>query len=403
MTERSFRLLLATRVLWTLAIQMLLVAMGWQAYELTHQAWTLALIGLCQFLPVLLFSVPAGWIVDRFSHRRLITLCLALQFATAAGLAALSWQGPPDHRWLYAASVLLGLARSTLMPALQALLPAVVAEQRLARATAAVSTATQASVIIGPALAGFLVVWGVAQAHAVAAGLMALALLLPLLMAAPEQAPAARKLSVEALFAGFRFIGGQPVVLGAILLDLFAVLFGGAVALLPVFVKDVLGGSASDLGLLRAAPAVGAVLMSLRLVARPMARQVGRKLLLTVAVFGLATVVFGLSRHFWLSAAALAISGAADMVSVVIRQTLVQLETPPQMRGRVSAVNSVFIGASNQLGEFQAGLAATLLTPVVAVVAGGLVTALLPLLWLQLFPGLARRDAMTPAQAARTS
>lgn len=390
-----FRLLLGVRVLWTISVQMLLVAMAWHAYEISNDAWALALMGLYQFIPVLLFSIPAGYMVDRFKRQRVVSICLAIQCFTAAGLAYYAWVGEVGTWALYMISILLGLARSTLMPALQAIVPTLVPAHSLARAMASVSTATQVSVIVGPALAGFLIALNVHYVYGISAALFLLAFILPFFMHIQETRVVSKKITIEVLLAGFHFIYKKPVVSGAILLDLFAVLFGGAVALLPIYVKDVLHGSAMELGMLRAAPAAGAILMSFLLVFKPIEKQVGKKLLMAVGVFGVATVIFGISRNFWLSAAALVLNGAADMVSVVIRQTLVQLETPDAMRGRVSAVNSVFIGASNQLGEFQVGAAAALLGPVFAVVLGGTVTAALPFLWRKIFPDLSFRDAMT--------
>lgn len=391
---RPVALLLGLRVLWTLSVQMLLMAIAWHAYEITGRAWTLALIGLAQFLPVLLFSIPAGYLADRFDRRLVIGLSLWVQALTAAGLAWLAVEGSLGTGGLYGACLLIGVARATQQPALQAIVPALVPPHRLARTMAMVSTASQVSVIMGPALGGFLMVAGGHWVYALSALLFTLSLLMPLGMRPLESMVVPRKLSWTVLLAGLRFIGGRPVVMGAILLDLLAVLFGGAVALLPIFVKEILHGNAADLGLLRSAPAAGALLMSLLLVWRPIERRVGTKLLVAVALFGISTMVFGFARSFWLSAAALAVNGAADMVSVVIRQTLVQLETPDDMRGRVSAVNSVFIGASNQLGEFQAGLSATLMGPVAAIVLGGAVTASLPWWWRRFFPDLAARQRM---------
>jgi MFS family permease len=389
-----FRLLLGVRVLWSIGIQMLLMAMGWHAYEISGDTWVLALIGLYQFLPVLLFSIPAGYVVDRFARQKVVSVCMVLQALAAMALMVMTLMGAVHTHALYAVCLVLGISRAALMPALQAIVPALVATSVLPRAMASVSTATQLSVILGPALAGLLIAWDVAVVYGLAMALFVIALFLPLGMRLRESAVQARKMNWQTLFAGFAFIGGRPIVLGAILLDLFAVLFGGAIALLPVYVKDVLQGSSADLGFLRAAPAVGAIAMSVWLMARPMEQRVGAKLLWAVGLFGASAVAFGLSRSVWLSGAVLLLYGAADMVSVVIRQTLVQLETPDEMRGRVSAVNSVFIGASNQLGEFQVAAAATLLGPVPAVVLGGVLTMILPVLWRQIFPALARRDRM---------
>jgi len=407
LAQGPFRRLLGVRICWTLGIQMLLMAIGWHTYEIEGTAWALALIGLCQFVPVLLCALPAGYIVDRYPRSRVMAASLLLQALTALALvlmAATQTLGTPA---LYAASVLLGVARALFLPALQSIVPGLVPATMLSRAMASVSTVSQLSVILGPALAGFLMVQDVRSAYAASAALFALALPLSRGLgpqpAAPQpaapQSATSRRVTLATLFAGCVYIRRQPIVLGAISLDMFAVLFGGAVALLPLYVKDILGGSAADLGLLRAAPACGAVLAAAWLFAHPIRRGVGRKLLQAVALFGLAAAVFGMSRSFWLSALALAVSGSADMVSVVIRQTLVQLETPDAMRGRVSAVNSVFVGASNQLGEFQIGAAAALLGPVAAVVAGGLVTATLPLLWWKFFPALSQRDAMESSDA----
>jgi len=396
----AFRRVLAIRVSWTVSIQMLLMAIAWHAYELEGDAWALALTGLCQFVPVLLFSIPAGYIVDRYPRSRVIAGCLFLQAATAALLLQMTVAQTLTTPILYGASVLLGLARSLQLPALQSVVPALVPARLLPQAMATVSTGSQLSVILGPALAGALIVLGVHWAYGVSAALFAAACALPLRLGVPSGDAAPRKISLETLFAGCRYIQRHPIVLGAMSLDLFAVLFGGAVALLPLYVKDILGGSPADLGLLRAAPACGAVVTAMWLMVRPLRSAVGKKLLASVALFGVAAVAFGLSRSFWLSACALAVSGCADMVSVVIRQTLVQLETPDEMRGRVSAVNSVFVGASNQLGEFQVGAAAALFGPVFAVVAGGAITAVLPLLWWKFFPALSRRETMEPPPAA---
>ncbi len=402
LAQGPLRRLLGVRICWTLGIQMLLMAIAWHAYEIEGTAWALALIGLCQFVPVLLCALPAGYIVDRYPRSRVMAASLLLQALTALALVLMAATQKLDTPALYAASMLLGVARALFLPALQSIVPGLVPPSMLSRAMASVSTASQLSVILGPALAGFLLVQDVRWAYAASAALFALALPLSRGLEpqpAARQPAAPRRITLETLFAGCVYIRRQPIVLGAISLDMFAVLFGGAVALLPLYVKDILGGSAADLGLLRAAPACGAVLAAAWLFAHPLRRGVGRKLLLAVALFGLSAAVFGMSRSFWLSALALAVSGSADMVSVVIRQTLVQLETPDAMRGRVSAVNSVFVGASNQLGEFQIGAAAALLGPVAAVVAGGLLTAILPLLWWKFFPALSLRDAMESSDA----
>lgn len=389
-----FRLLLAARVAWTIGIQMVLVAIGWQMYDMTRDPWALALVGLYQFLPVLLLTLPAGLAADRWSRSRIMALCLLLQALMAAGLSLGSFFGGLGREHLLMASLALGAARAFQMPALQATTPTTVPPRLLSRAMAASSTGSQASVIVGPAIGGMLMMLGIEVVYATATVLCAVAMLLVARLRMVPRKAVSRGASVDDLFAGVRFIAQRPIILGAILLDLFAVLFGGAIALLPIYAREILEGGPGMLGWLRAAPAVGALAMSLYLMRHPPSTRVGFKLLLSVAVFGLATITFGLSKVFWLSMLALMVNGAADMVSVVIRQTLVQLETPDEMRGRVSAVNSVFIGASNQLGEFQSGAAATLVGPVAAVVLGGSATCLLALLWRRLFPQLARRHRL---------
>jgi MFS family permease len=398
-TQSAFMRLWYARLAGTAAAQMLMVALGWQMYELTGSAWDLGLVGLLQFLPALALVLVAGHVIDRFHRARVLAVCLAVQVAAALWMAAASSGGWASREMLLALSVLLGTVRAFQMPAQQALTPSLVPPAMLARALAFSATGLQAAVIAGPALGGFVFVAGAAAVYVVCAGLFALATVLCLLIRYEHAAPTTPP-SLETLLAGVHFIARNKVVLGAISLDLFAVLLGGATALLPIFAKDVLHTGPWGLGLLRAAPAAGALLMSLVLTRWPVRRRTGRTLIGAVAVFGAAMLVFGLSTTLWLSMAALAVTGAADMVSVVIRQTLVQLETPDAMRGRVSAVNSVFIGASNQLGEFESGATAALLGPVGSVLLGGAGTLLVAGLWLRLFPDLARRDELLPGGTA---
>jgi len=367
------------------------------------------LVGLAQFLPALLFTLPAGHLVDRHDRRLMLAASLALQSVVALVLAWGSAEGWVDARWILGTSVLLGVARAVQMPALQALTPSLVPPELLPRAVAASSSVMQGAVVIGPALGG--AIYGAAAGleagrfgaapGAVTVYLTALAMLLLSVGAVVllrhrstfERTAAASWASVT---AGLRFIWQRPVMLGAISLDLFAVLLGGATALLPIFAKDILKIGPEGLGLLRAAPAVGAVLVGLVLARRGVERHAGAWLLGAVAVFGVSMIGFGLARSAALAFVMLAISGAADMISVVIRQSLVQLETPEDMRGRVGAVNSVFIGASNQLGEFESGATAALLGPVGSVLLGGFGTIAVVLLWWRLFPALARRDRLRP-------
>ena len=392
--QPDFRRFWLSRLAGTAAGQMLLVALGWQMYDLTGSAWDLGLVGLAQFVPALLLALPAGHHVDQHDRRRVLGAVLACQAAVALALAAASGAGLLGRDALLAVSVLLGALRAWQMPAGQALLPQLVPPERLPQALALSSSALQGAIITGPALGGFVYAGGAACVY----GLAALGFALAggwVLRLTPRPALRLREpASVQSLLAGLRFIARRPVVLGAVSLDLFAVLLGGAVALLPIFARDILHTGPWGLGLLRAAPAVGALLMSLALVRWPVARRSGAWLLGSVALYGATMVLFGLSTSLLLSLAALAASGAADMVSVVIRQSLVQLATPDAMRGRVSAVNSVFIGASNQLGEFESGATAAWLGPVASVVWGGVGTGLVVLIWAALFPALARHDRL---------
>lgn len=405
--QHDYLRLLGARIAGTAANQMLMVALGWQVYEITASAWALGLIGLAQFVPALLFTLPAGHLVDRHDRRAMLAASLGLQAVVALILAWGSAAGWVDAGWILGASVLLGVARSVQMPALQALTPSLVPPALLPRAVAASSSVMQGAIVIGPALGG--VVYAAAAALETgrfgaapgAAGVYLTSLLMLLVSvtavlalrhrARYERTAGANWASVT---AGLRFIWQRPVMLGAISLDLLAVLLGGATALLPIFAKDILQIGPQGLGLLRAAPAVGAVVIGLVLARRGIERHAGAWLLGAVAVFGAAMLGFGLARNAALAFVMLAVSGAADMISVVIRQSLVQLETPEDMRGRVGAVNSVFIGASNQLGEFESGVTAALLGPVGSVLLGGFGTIGVVLLWWRLFPALARRDRL---------
>jgi predicted MFS family arabinose efflux permease len=299
-------------------------------------------------------------------------------------------------------SLVLGAVRPFQMSAQQALIPALVPQGLLARAMAFSAAGMQAAVIGGPALAGLLFVGGTAVVYGSCAALFVLACLLCLGVRYEHLPPPREKITMDSLLVGVRFIAGNKVLLGAVSLDLFAVLLGGATALLPIFASEILHVGPTGLGLLRSAPAVGALLMALLLARSPLRHGVGRKLMVAVAVFGACMVVFGLSRSFALSLLALAVSGAADMVSVVVRQTLVQMETPDSMRGRVAAVNTLFIGASNQLGEFESGATAALMGPVASVVVGGLGTLAVAALWLRWFRALVERERFEPEPAVRS-
>jgi MFS family permease len=390
----SFMLFWWGRLAGTTAQQMLMVALGWQMYELTASAWDLGLVGLLQFVPALVLTLPAGHIVDRHDRRRLLAMCMGLQLLVGL-LLALGTAGGWVHRDLILAlSLLLGVARAFQMPSQQALAPTLVPAAVLPRALAFSSGAMQAAVVAGPALGGFLYAAGATVVYGVCAALFALGCVL-ILRITPVARPAHHEpASWNTMLAGLRFIWQRQAILGALSLDLFAVLLGGATALLPIFARDVLHTGPWGLGLLRAAPAVGALAVSVWLTRAPIERGVGRAMLLAVGVYGLSMLAFGWSSSFIVSFVALLVSGAADMVSVVIRQTLVQLDTPDEMRGRVAAANSIFIGASNQLGEFESGTTAAAFGPVGSVILGGVGTLVVVALWFRLFPALARRDRL---------
>ena len=393
--HRAFLQLWFARLAGTAANQMLMVALGWQMYDLTGSAWDLGLVGLYQFTPALLLSLVAGQVVDRFHRGRIVAACLALQGAATGLLMVNTLTHGVSREVLLVMSVLLGTARAFQMPAQQALTPMLVPKTMLPRATAFSSMGMQIAIIGGPALGGLLFAAGASMVYATCLILLVVGGVLVLRLRYDHLPPPREPVTLRTLLAGVAFVWNRKVILGAVSLDLFAVLLGGATALLPMFAKDILHVGPMGLGVLRAAPAAGALLTSLVLTRWPLERKVGHRLLAAVAVYGAATLVFGLSTHFLLSLAMLAISGCADMVSVVVRQTLVQLETPDTMRGRVGAVNSVFIGASNQLGEFESGASAALLGPVGSVALGGVGTLLIAISWLKLFPTLAQRDRLT--------
>lgn len=393
--QRDFRRYWIARVFTAGAYQMQTVAVGWQMYDLTRSALDLGLVGLAHFIPRLLLTLPAGELADRWDRRRIVAICQLVEAIAMLTLALGSVFGLVGREALFMLAVVIGSARTFEMPTTQALLPSLVPTALFPQAVALSASAMQAATILGPALGGLLYVFGPTTVYGVCGGLfLVAAVLVSTLHPAPRKAAVMAK-GLGALLAGIRFIRGRPVVLGAISLDLFAVLLGGATALLPIYARDILHTGPLGLGLLNAAPAVGALIVSVWLAHFPLRARVGRTMFIAVAVFGLATLVFAVSQVFVLSLAALLVLGASDMISVVIRQSLVQLETPDEMRGRVSAVNSIFIGASNQLGEFESGVTAALFGVVPAVVLGGVGTLLVAGLWLRLFPELAQRDRLT--------
>ena len=378
---RDYWLFLAGTFASEFGMQMSAVAIGWQVYSVSGKPLDLGLVGLCEFAPLLLLALPAGHLADRIPRRSMLVVALGLDAAVAAGLLAFTASGPRSVWPFFALALGTGVASSLSAPAGRALTPSLVPVEVLPRALAVRSVAFEISAISGPALGGLLFAVEPQSVYAVATGLAAVAIGAVIVMRAGRQPASSEAPGLQSVFAGVRLIRRTPVMLGAISLDLFAVLFGGAVALLPVFAKDVLHVGPAGLGVLRSAPAVGALVAAVLLARRPIGRFAGRKLLGVVTAFGICIVVFGLSRWMWLSFAALAVSGGVDLVSVVLRQTILPLVTPDALRGRVTAVESVFISASNQLGAFESGAAAALVGAVPAVIAGGIATIVIAVAW----------------------
>jgi MFS family permease len=370
---------------------MLGVAVGWQLYALTGSAFDLGLVGLVQFVPMVLLTLVVGQVADRCDRRLVGAVCEAIKALTAAVLALGTIGGWHSKTSILACVALLGSAQAFENPSMAALVPQVVPRPLIARAMAWVVSANQTAQIVGPALGGFLYALGPSAAYATAGALSVFASALAALIQAQPRATSAREpITLESVFSGLAFIRSRRVLLGTMSLDLFAVLLGGATALLPVFARDILGTGPGGLGLLRSAPAVGALVTSILLARYPLDRRIGATLFRVVMIFGAATVVFGLSTSFVVSLAALAVLGSADVISVVIRASLVQIRTPDAMRGRVSAAHSLFTGTSNQLGAFESGVVAALLGAVPAVLIGGLGTIAVAALWMVLFPELRR-------------
>jgi MFS family permease len=391
--NREFTRYLSARFLSSLAVQMQTVAVGWQVYSVTRDPLDLGLIGLSQFLPFILLILPAGHLADTRDRRRILAACFALMWLCAVLLLALAWHGLSSARPVFAVMVLFGVARAFAMPTGQALLPNLVDREQFGTAVALNSSLWQVTTIAGPALGGLLYLAGARTVYATVVALLTGSVLLLLtIRRGGERASAGSSFDRETVLSGLRFVWQRRPVLGAMSLDLFAVLFGGATALLPVYAADVLHVGPGGLGWLRAAPGVGAALCGAVLSASPVSRRVGHWMFGGVFVYGFATLVFGASSIFWVSLAALTVMGAGDMVSVFIRHLLVQLQTPDEIRGRVSAVNAVFIGASNELGEFESGLTAAWFGAVPAVLLGGGATLLVAAVWARLFPELRQVD-----------
>ena len=364
------------------------VAVGWQIYAITGSALDLGLVGLVQFLPMILLTLVVGRFADRYDRRAIVSCCQVLQAGAATLLALGSAGGWLGRESMLAIVAVVGAARAFEGPTMAALMPGLVPRLAIPRAAAWAISATQTAQIVGPSLGGLLYLAGPGAVYGAAAALFVLAGVCTATIRIAGALRDRTAVTLPPLFSGITFIAGTPILLGTLSLDLFAVLLGGATALLPIYAADILATGPWGLGLLRSAPAVGALVMSFVLVRHPIERRVGPRLFGAVLAFGAATVVFGLSTSLPLSFAALAVLGGADVVSMVIRSSLVQLRTPDAMRGRVSAVSSLFTGTSNQLGEFRAGLTAAYLGAVPAVLIGGLGSILVAGLWMYLFPAL---------------
>lgn len=392
--HRSFVSFWLARTSSSFGFQMLSIIVGWQIYSQTHSAFWLGMIGLVQFFPSVILALPAGHIADQFDRRRVVMFGQILEWAAIALLAWLTWKGDASVGVILSLIFIISSAKTLESPAMISMLPALVPTSILPRATAANAVSGQAAQIVGPALGGLLYAAGAEVVYAVTAGLYLLSLMLVLTLRYEQALPPRTPPTLSSLFAGVDFIRKRPDVLGVISLDLFAVLLGGATALLPIFAHDVLHTGPIGLGVLRSAPAVGALLMGFWLSHRALKRNVGMIMFMSVAGFGVATLVFALSSWMWLSLLALFALGGCDMVSMVIRGSLVQLDTPDEMRGRVNAVNSIFINTSNQLGEFESGMLAAWLGAVPAAAIGGIGTLVVVALWMKWFPNLRKRQRL---------
>jgi len=391
--NRNFTVFLAARFCASLSTMMIGVAVGWQVYSITHSAFALGMVGLVQFLPALALALPGGIVADKVDRRVIVLTVFAVDFIAASGLLVLSLSPFHSVYPIFAILIFVGSGRAFLSPASQSFLPFIVSSDEFPRAVAWNSTAFQCAIIAGPALGGFIYAAGPGWVYGSATFLLLCAVVFISMMKGHWKLHSSAA-KWKDVFTGVTFVFRRKIILGAISLDLFAVLFGGATALLPVFAKEILHTGPWGLGLLRSAPAVGAALTALWLAHHPLERNTGRKMFFCVAAFGLSTIVFALSKQFWLSAVVLMLLGGVDMISVVIRQTLVQISTPDEMRGRVSAVNSIFIGASNELGEFESGVTAAWFGTVTATVIGGIGTLVVVGLWALIFPELRKADRL---------
>ncbi|WP_415530605.1 MFS transporter [Gluconacetobacter sp.] len=399
-SHRGFAVFLTARTLSSFSSQVQAVAVGWQIYMLTHSASALGWVGLAQFLPMFCFTLVAGHVADHFDRRFITATCQMLEACGAFIMAIGSFGGWLTPGMIYGMVALFGTARAFEMPSQQTFLPALVPPALFARAAALSSSLFQVASIMGPSVGGLLYGVGAGICYGVCMVGFGLASLATLGMRLEAPTRVRRPMTLETVLGGLHFIRAHPEMMGAISLDLFAVLLGGATAMLPLYADSILHAGPTGLGILRMAPALGALLVALIFARWPLKRRAGEAMFAAVAVFGVATIGFGLSRSLVVSVVALAVLGGADVISVVVRGALVQLRTPDEMRGRVSAVNMLFIGSSNQLGEFESGMLASLIGPVEAVVLGGVGTIAVTLLWMRLFPGLRRLDRLDDIRPA---
>jgi MFS family permease len=390
-----FRHFLSSRALSSIAFQGSAVAVGWLVYDRTRNPFDLGLVGLFQFLPMLVLTFVVGQVADQFDRRRIGLICQLVEACTMLFMALGIWQGWLPVWGIFIAVAVMGAAAAFERPTMAALLPGIVPTAQLQSAIATSTSVMQTALVIGPGLGGLLYGFGETIPFLMSALLFVIASVNVIAIPRPAETPKRAPVTFESVFAGVAFIRSKPIMLGTISLDLFAVLLGGATALLPVYARDILQAGPWALGFLRMSPAIGAVAMSLVLARFPMQHKVGLKMLWAVGIFGAATVVFAFSTNIVLSILMLLTLGAADTVSVVVRSSLVQLLTPDHMRGRVNAVNSLFIGTSNQLGEFESGIVAGLIGPVAAVAFGGIGTIVVVLAWARLFPALRKVDTLS--------
>lgn len=390
---RDFNLLAFGRFCGTMGVQMLSVAIGWQVYDLTQDPFALGMVGLSQFLPALLLALHAGQLADQIDRARLNALTYLMITVCSGGLFLLSWGGNHALWPIYSLAVILGVARITGAPAAKALLPNLVPTEAFSNAVALSAMAFQIATIGGPAIGGALYIFGSAAVYGTASALLAVATIANFCIRTRSKG-VREPVSWESLSAGIRFIRAHPIVLGAISLDLFAVLFGGVVALLPIYAKDILHVGPLGLGILRAAPAAGAAIMAIALAHYPLRRRAGRKLLIAVITYGTLTALFGLSENFYLSLGLLIALGSADMISVYIRSHLVQMATPDHLRGRVGAVNMLFITTSNELGEFESGVTASWFGVIPATILGGILAVTTAGLCAWRIPELRKADTL---------